>query len=362
MRMEFHHQNLYYPPGPLQTQVLFMKQRSGAIALIAIFLCLGLSQAVGSSDEGPYVDETWGQDYLNYALGGSLGRSGSSVAYGSSSGSGFIYSQYLQYYFTEEEVLPPDRGPAAFAITGNEPSVLNFGWQTLPYSEYIASGIYAGSNELWIEGETAWTRYAACPVGTWLQIVASTPAGGAADFYEISPSSGARVTQHAFGKYNRMGFFASEVGRYVLFFVANNLPSNVVVIDVGPEWTPYGVPGYSMPGSAIPGPSMPGSMILPSAAIPSTPWPNPIPTSGDVAVTLQSQNMRGYDVYLNDNYVGTDGQGGDALDGIFKLNVVGGQWHTIKVWDGEWFYGKPRFFEKRQPVILKFEPATTVYV
>ena len=339
-----------------------MKQRSGAIALIAIFLCLGLSQAVGSFDEGPYIEETWGQDYLNYALGGSLGRSGSSVAYSSSAGSGFMYSQYLQYYFTEEEVLPPDRGPAAFAITGNEPSVLNFGWQTLPYSEYIASGIYAGSNELWIEGETAWTRYAACPVGTWLQIVTSTPAGGAADFYEISPASGARVTQHAFGTYNRMGFFAGEVGRYVLFFVANNQPSNVVVIDVGPEWTPYEVPGSSMPGSAIQGPSMPGSLIPPSAAIPSTSRPVPIPTSGDVAVTLQSQNMRGYDVYLNDNYVGTDGQGGDALDGIFKLNVVGGQWHTIKVWDGEWFYGKPKFYERRQSYVLKFEPATTVYV
>ncbi|MDF0590520.1 hypothetical protein [Candidatus Methanocrinis natronophilus] len=325
-----------------------MKQRSGAIALIAIFLCLGLSQAVGSSDEGPYVDETWGQDYLNYALGGSLGRSGSSVAYGSSSGSGFIYSQYLQYYFTEEEVLTPDRGPAAFAITGNEPSVLNFGWQTLPYSEYIASGIYAGSNELWIEGEMAWTRYAACPVGTWLQIVVSTPAGGAADFYEISPSSGARVTQHAFGKYNRLGFFAGEVGRYVLFFVADNLPSNVVVIDVGPEWLPYAAPATS---PTIP----PMGTVAPEPRI-------PIPTSGDVSITIQSQRMRGYDVYLNDNYVGTDGQGGDALDGIFKLNVAGGQWHTIRVWDGEFNYVKPKFYERRSTHILQVEPGTAVYL
>lgn len=37
-------------------------------------------------------------------------------------------------------------------------------------------------------------------------------------------------------------------------------------------------------------------------------------------------------------------------------------WHTIKVWDGEWFYGKPRFYQRNTPVVLKFEPATTVYV
>lgn len=339
-----------------------MKLRSGAILLIAIILCLGFSQAVGSPDEDDNIDESWERDYLNYGLGISRGGTGSSAAYSFSAGSGFTYTQYLQYFFTEDDVIPPERGPATFAIRGNEPSALNFGWQTVPYSEYTASGIFAGSNELWIEGATTWTRYAACPVGTWLQLVTTTPTGGAADFYEVGPSGGARITRYALGGYNRMSFFAGEVGRYVLFFVANNQPSNVVVVDVGPGWTPSGVPGSSIPGLAVPGPFMPGSLIPPSGTVSSGPRPSPMPTSGDVAVTLQSENMRGYDVYLNDNYVGTDGQGGDALDGIFKLNVVGGQEHTIRVWDGEWFYGKPRFYQRNTPVILKFEPATTVYV
>jgi len=314
--------------------------------LIAIFLCLGLSQAV-ESPEDDYIEETWGDDYLSRGLGSYLGGFGSSATYSFSASSGFSYTQYLQYYFTEDEVIPPERGPATFAITGNEPSDLNFGWQTVPYSEYSASGIYAGSNELWIEGVTSWTRYAACPPGTWLQLVTTTPAGGEAEFYKISPSGSVGIYQHTFGSYNRMSFFAEESGRYALFFVANNQPSNVVIIDVGDPWTP----------DMISGPAIP-----PSGTIPSNARPTPMPTSGDVAVTLQSQNMRGYDVYLNDKYVGTDGLGGDPLDGIFKLNVVGDQWHTIKVWDGEWFYGKPRFFERRTPVVLKFEPATTVYV
>jgi hypothetical protein len=68
--------------------------------------------------------------------------------------------------------------------------------------------------------------------------------------------------------------------------------------------------------------------------------------------------MRGYDVYVDDCYFGTEGQGGDTLDGIFKLNVIGGQSHEIKVWDGEWFYGKPRFYERNTPVVLKVEPQT----
>ena len=82
------------------------------------------------------------------------------------------------------------------------------------------------------------------------------------------------------------------------------------------------------------------------------------PTYGDVSVTIRSWDMRGYEVYLNGYYVGTDGQGSDALDGIFKLNVVGGQEHTISVWDGEWFYGKPRFYELNTTYILKVERVT----
>jgi len=308
--------------------------------------CLSFAQAVGSSDEDADL-ESWGRDYLNRGLGSFYGGSDSSIAYSFGTGSGFAYSQYMQYYFTEGEVLPEDRGPVGFVISGKEPSFLSFGWQTMPYSEYISSGAYEGSNALWIEGETSWARYAACPVGTWLQLIMTTPAGGMADFYEISPPGSVRISEYSLATYNRMSFFAGEEGRYALFFVANQQPSNVVIIDVGPEWTP----------DMITGPE-----VSPPETGPSMPMPTPTPTYGDVSVTLESMMMRGYDVYVDENYVGTEGQGGDALDGVYKLNVVGGQWHTIKVWDGEWFYGKPRFYEQRTPVVLKVEPATTAYI
>ncbi|MCP1392382.1 MAG: hypothetical protein WCY97_00965 [Methanothrix sp.] len=325
-----------------------MNRRSGAAKLLAIFFCLSFAQAVGSPDEDDYIDESW-ENYLNYGLGSFYDGSSSSTTYSLKTSSGFSYSQYLQYYFTEGEVPPREEGPVSFTITGNEPSVLSFGWQTVPYSEYTSSKIYAGSNSLWIEGETAWASYAACPAGTWLQLITAIPTGGLASFYEISPSGSTKISTYSLGTYNRMSFYAAEQGRYALFFVSNNQPSNVVIIDVGAEWTP----------DMIPTPTVP-----PRKTTPSTPTPAPTPTvtHGDVSVTLESKNMRGYDVYVDDKYVGTEGQGGDALDGIYKLKVVGDQWHTVKVWDGEWFYGKPKYYERRGTYVLKFEPATTLYV
>lgn len=326
-----------------------MKLWSGAILIIAIFVSLGFAQADGGNYEDYFGGSSLGEDYLNYA-GQLYGASGSSESYSFSSSSSFTYSRYLQYFFTEEDLFSRDRVPVSFTITGNEPSILDLGWQTVPYSEYASWEMYAASNELWIEGETAWTRYAACPVGIWLQLVTTTPSGGAADFYEISPSGSVRITPYSLGTYDRMSFYAGEMGRYALFFVANGQPSNVVIIDVGEDMTPDMIAGSAAAATPLP------VATIPAAA------PGPVLTTGDVVVTLESDRMRGYDVYVDDQYVGTDGQSGDAPDGKYRVNVVGGMWHTIKVWDGEWFYGKPRFYQRNTPVVLKFEPAATVYL
>ncbi|HPE63315.1 MAG TPA: hypothetical protein PLQ49_04310, partial [Methanothrix sp.] len=131
-----------------------------------------MAQAVEGSGQDVEIEEPW-DDYLSY--GAEVFRSsGSTEAYGFTTSSSFTYNRYYQYFFTEDEVSPLDQGPVGFTITGNEPNLLYFGWQTVPYSEYISSDMYTGSNALWIEGETAWTRYTACPVGTWLQLVTTT--------------------------------------------------------------------------------------------------------------------------------------------------------------------------------------------
>ena len=57
------------------------------------------------------------------------------------------------------------------------------------------------------------------------------------------------------------------------------------------------------------------------------PVSTPIATTGDSTATIVSQGMRGYQVFLDGNYIGTEGTGGDPLDGKFSFRVVGNQNH-----------------------------------
>ena len=72
--------------------------------------------------------------------------------------------------------------------------------------------------------------------------------------------------------------------------------------------------------------------------------------------------MMGYDVYLDGAMIGKDGANGDALDGVYRFNVVGGQTHTITIFDGENNYGKPMYFERGVSKVINVPAATTVWV
>jgi len=89
---------------------------------------------------------------------------------------------------------------------------------------------------------------------------------------------------------------------------------------------------------------------------PQTPTVN-----GDTPVTIQSQGMRGYQVFLDGNYIGTEGTGGDLLDGRFSFNVVGNQNHDIRVYDGQFNYPKTMYFARGVQKIINVEPGTAVY-
>ena len=82
----------------------------------------------------------------------------------------------------------------------------------------------------------------------------------------------------------------------------------------------------------------------------------PLPTSGDTVATIVSQGMRGYQVYLDGNYIGTEGTGGDLLDGRFSFNVFGGRYHEVRVYDGQFNYPKRIFFEKGVQKFIYVEP------
>jgi len=87
-----------------------------------------------------------------------------------------------------------------------------------------------------------------------------------------------------------------------------------------------------------------------------------VPAAGDTPVTIVSQGMRGYQVYLDGSYIGTEGAGGDPLDGKFSFSVFGNQNHNIRVYDGQFNYPKTMFFERGVQKIIYVEPGTAVYV
>jgi hypothetical protein len=233
-----------------------------------------------------------------------------------------------------------------------------------------------------------------------MQFVAFTPAGGQADYYELLQTNSLNITSkrlNFYSGYNSLNFMADKVGRHILFFVLNNQPSNSIIIDVIAQAPPAqqtaaasGMPpstnqpaGYIAPNSVTSGYGQPigASTSYPSAGM-STQYQSaasstqtlaygststyPPQTSqtgiaaGDTPVTIQT-TMRGYDVYLDGAMIGKDGANGDALDGVFRFNVVGGQTHTIRIFDGQNNYEKPMYFDRGVAKVINVPAATTVY-
>jgi hypothetical protein len=112
--------------------------------------------------------------------------------------------------------------------------------------------------------------------------------------------------------------------------------------------------------------------VYPISSTPSFAIQSPAPTyattqpqvvaTGDTPVTIVSQGMRGYQIFLDGNYIGTEGTGGDPLDGRFSLRVVGNRNHDIRVYDGQFNYPKTMFFQKGVQKIIYVEPGTAVYI
>ena len=72
--------------------------------------------------------------------------------------------------------------------------------------------------------------------------------------------------------------------------------------------------------------------------------------------------MQGCQVFLDGNYVGTEGTGGDPLDGKFSFSVVGNQNHEVRATDGQFNYQKTIFFDRGGTKIINVEQGTAGYV
>jgi plastocyanin len=257
--------------------------------------------------------------------------------------------QYSQYYSMSSSVAPGTHiiAPQKYSIQ-NIPTTLYFGYQMqeVPYSQYQTYATYKGGNSLWIRGATSWTQYAKVPQGSSLYLLATTSPGGNGYLYEIKPSG--ILSKNSFNFFSgnsQIGFNADEIGQHILLFVIGNQVSNSIIIDV----TSYYPPTYPQPV-----PAYPPTQTLPPVTTPS-------PSYGDTPVTIVSQGMRGYQVFLDGTLMGIEGTGGDPLDGKFSFSVVGNQNHDVRVYDGQFNYPKSMYFSRGVQKIIYVEPGTAVY-
>jgi hypothetical protein len=262
------------------------------------------------------------------------------------------FSQYSQYFTMSKDASTKThiKAPQKQDLDGKAPTTVYFSHQmhAVPYSQYQSYATYTGGNSLWIQGSTSWTQYTVVPQGASLSLMAITSAGGNGYLYEISPDGRLVTNSFYFYPYNYIGFYADTIGKHILLYIIDGQVSNSIVIDVTGYNQWYQQPAKLQPYAWSTTP-LPGTL------------PTPAYTFGDTPVTITSQNMKGYQVFLDGNYIGSDGKGGDALDGKFSFSVVGGQNHDIRVYDGKFNYPKSIFFQNKVQKIIHVEPGTAVY-
>lgn len=250
---------------------------------------------------------------------------------------------YDEYYsFKGENPKKHIEIPKKHEIKGQMPSTVYFSYkmQSIPYSQYQTYSAYTEASSLWIAGTTSWTQYAQVPQGSVLTLLANARTGGSGYLYEIAPDG--KLSKNSFYFFpgtSQISFYSDAIGQHVLLFVIGSQASNAIVIDVASNY-PSPIAVYS-----------PGQIYPPSAS----------PSTGDTPVTISSQAMRGYQVFLDGNYIGTEGTGGDTPDGKFSFRVVGNRNHDIRVYDGQFNYPKTMYFERGILKIIYVEPGIAVY-
>lgn len=305
--------------------MLFLNFKGVAACLLVIIL-MGVAAANGGGES--WSEASWSGGEVEYEGEDSLvfsetsGGDGTQFEYMISldTGTGADTSQYdaqvSQYteFYSMGQSAPAETSPVAFDISGQAPSTLSFGGQTVPYAQYQSYAMMYGANALWIRGSSSWTQYAMVPMYSSLQLVAYTTSGGTTNFYEIYPSGTVLQNSYWFSPgYNSINFYADAIGRHILLFVTNYQPSSAVVIDV------VGGGGG---------------------------WP-PGPTYGNAKVTIASNWLTGYTVYVDNVYKLTENG-----DGYCSFTVNGDQYHTIKVTKGGYSYSQYKYFRSGRAYTL----------
>jgi hypothetical protein len=142
---------------------------------------------------------------------------------------------------------------------------------------------------------------ASCYFGQWVPMWLDVIAYGPLYSYEWYPN-GNLVSQYLanvpYPSWQKMWFYGDATGWHTLQYYSNGW-SNYIYVYV------YGG---------------------------ATPSPQPPSPGCSANIMISSPYSKGYSVYVDGNYIGGDGKGGDPLDGDYTFSVPGNQQHTIKVY------------------------------
>lgn len=195
--------------------------------------------------------------------------------------------------------------PVYFNLSSNEPRSIRLGDRQMNYSDY-ASGSSGGPlfSELWISGDSVWSRYGEVTAGDTVDLIVRTPRDGSGDIYLVSYAK--NTTQHWSFKFlegsYRLRLTPAESGRLFMLLAQGTEPGNALILDV--------LPGQS--GQSF------SPVDVNSIAI------------GEAFITIRSQRLRGYDVFVDGVFFANDNSDG-SLDGVATLTIGGGKTHTITI-------------------------------
>jgi hypothetical protein len=195
--------------------------------------------------------------------------------------------------------------PIYFNLSGNEPESIRLGDRQLNYSDYINSTAFAPLfSELWIAKDSVWSRYGQVTAGEAVDLIVHTPRDGSGDIYLVSYANSTTMHwNHKFlAGYYRLRLTPEESGRLFMLLSQGSDPGNALILDVlarqsKPSFSPLDVNSISI---------------------------------GDAFVTIKSQRIKGFDVFVDGVFYCNDNSDG-SLDGIASLTIGGGKTHTITI-------------------------------
>jgi hypothetical protein len=158
-------------------------------------------------------------------------------------------------------------------------------------------------SDLWITNNGSFDRCSLAHQGGILDLIVYVPLGGRSDLYAISVSRG--IILHN-GKEVSPGYYKANLqvggaGRILVIYLVDSQPSNALIIDV--------LPGEEQPHGTV---DIGGLH------------------QGSAKVTIISDRLKGYDVYVDEAFYSSDGADG-MIDGKAKFVISGDRLHTIVI-------------------------------